>query len=292
MSSPRAASSPTAVETGRPPRPDQLSEHAVREHELPRDHPVDQQQARVLGVRLLPAGAPRTPGEPAQLDVELATAELAPIVGHEHPEVRVEVQQWKLATHAHTDPSGYLPGALPIRAPAVRAASVMSMTHVGAPAGLGGKARSDHPNEGDAAMAKAARDIMTPDAKCVGENDTVLDAAKQLAQLDVGSMPICGEDDRLKGMLTDRDIVVKVLAKDKDPASTKVSELADQGEVVTIGADDPIDEALRTMTEHKVRRLPVIDEQRLVGIISQADIATNIDEEKVGDLVEAISASS
>ena len=140
-------------------------------------------------------------------------------------------------------------------------------------------------------MAKTARDIMTPDAACVGENDTVLDAAKRLAELDVGSMPICGEDDRLKGMLTDRDIVVKVLAKDKDPASTKVAELA-EGEVVTIGADDPIDEALRTMTEHKVRRLPVIDEHRLVGIISQADIATNLDEEKVGDLVEAISASS
>ena len=140
-------------------------------------------------------------------------------------------------------------------------------------------------------MATTARDIMTPDATCVGENDTVLDAAKKLAELDVGSMPICGEDDRLKGMLTDRDIVVKVLANDKDPASTKVSELA-EGEVVTIGADDPIDEALRTMTEHKVRRLPVIDDQRLVGIISQADIATNLDEEKVGDLDEAISASS
>ena len=139
-------------------------------------------------------------------------------------------------------------------------------------------------------MTKTARDIMTPDCHCIGENESALDAAKKLAELDVGSMPICGEDDRLKGMLTDRDIVVKVLASDKDPASTKVSELA-EGEVVTIGADDPIDEALRTMTEHKVRRLPVIDDQRLVGIISQADIATNLDEEKVGDLVEAISAA-
>jgi CBS domain-containing protein len=136
-----------------------------------------------------------------------------------------------------------------------------------------------------------ARDIMTPDCACVGENDTVLDAAKRLAELDIGAMPICGEDDRLKGMLTDRDIVVKVLAQGKDPASTRAGELATQGEVVTIGADDSIDEALRTMTEHKVRRLPVIDDQRCVGIISQADIATNIDEEKVGDLVEAISAA-
>ena len=139
--------------------------------------------------------------------------------------------------------------------------------------------------------AKTARDIMTPECTCVGENDTVLDAAKRLAELDVGAMPICGSDDRLKGMVTDRDIVVKVLAQDKDPSSTAVSELATQGEVVTIGADDPIDEALRTMTEHKVRRLPVIDEQRCVGIVSQADIATHIDEEKVGDLVEAISAA-
>jgi CBS domain-containing protein len=138
---------------------------------------------------------------------------------------------------------------------------------------------------------KTARDIMTPECKCVGEDDTVLDAAKQLAELDVGAMPICGSDDRLKGMVTDRDIVVKVLAQGKDPGSTRVGELATQDEVVTIGADDPIDEALRTMTEHKVRRLPVIDDQRCVGIISQADIATNIDEEKVGDLVEAISAA-
>jgi CBS domain-containing protein len=138
---------------------------------------------------------------------------------------------------------------------------------------------------------KKARDIMTPECRCVGENDTVLDAAKQLAELGVGAMPICGEDDRLKGMLTDRDIVVKVLAQGKDPASTKAGELATQGEVVTIGADDSIDEALRTMTDHKVRRLPVIDGRECVGMLSQADIATNIDEEKVGDLVEAISAA-
>jgi CBS domain-containing protein len=139
---------------------------------------------------------------------------------------------------------------------------------------------------------KTARDIMTPECKCVGENDSVVDAAKQLAELDVGSMPICGEDNRLKGMLTDRDIVVKVLAQGKDPSSTRCGELATQAEVVTIGADDSIDEALRTMTRYKVRRLPVIDGHDCVGIISQADIATNIDEEKVGDLVEAISTAS
>jgi len=141
-------------------------------------------------------------------------------------------------------------------------------------------------------MDKKARDIMSDDCTCIGENDSVLDAAKQLAELNVGSMPICGEDERLKGMLTDRDIVVKVLAEDKDPASVKAGELGvGDGETVTIGADDAIEDALRTMIDHKVRRLPVIDERKLVGIISQADIATHIDEEKVGDLVEAISAA-
>jgi CBS domain-containing protein len=139
-------------------------------------------------------------------------------------------------------------------------------------------------------MAKKARDIMSTDCTCVGENDSLVDAAKLLAKLDVGALPICGEDDRLKGMLTDRDIVVKAIASGKDLSSTKAGELgAGDGKTVTIGADDDIEEALRTMSREQVRRLPVIDDQRLVGIISQADIARNYDEEKVGDLVEAIS---
>src|ERR671917_182528 len=129
-------------------------------------------------------------------------------------------------------------------------------------------------------MTKTARDVMSSDCECIGENDTVLDAAKKLKELNVGSMPICGEDDRLKGMLTDRDIVVKVLAEGRDPASTTAGELG-EGKPVTIGADDSIDEALRTMIDHKVRRLPGIDGKQLVGIISQADIATNLDEERV-----------
>ena len=138
-------------------------------------------------------------------------------------------------------------------------------------------------------MAKA-RDIMTAGAECVGENETLLDAARKLADKDVGALPICGEDDRLKGMLTDRDIVVKVLAKGKDPASTRAGDLA-QGKPVTIGADDSVEEALHTMADHKVRRLPVIDGHDLIGIVSQADLARSLDEEKVGDLVEAISAA-
>jgi CBS domain-containing protein len=140
-------------------------------------------------------------------------------------------------------------------------------------------------------MGKTAREVMTGGAECIGERDSIIDAAKRLAELDVGAMPICGEDDRLKGMLTDRDIVVKVLAQGKDPASTRAGDLG-QGKPVTIGADDSVEEALRTMKQHKVRRLPVIDGHDLIGIISQADLAKNIDEEEVGELVEAISASS
>ncbi len=139
-------------------------------------------------------------------------------------------------------------------------------------------------------MAKTARDVMTGDAQCIGENDTITDAAKRLKELDVGAMPICGEDNRLKGMLTDRDIVLKVIAEGKDPNSTKAGELG-EGKPVTIGADDSVDEALHTMAEHGVRRLPVIDGHDLIGIVSQADLARNVDEEKVGDLVEAISSA-
>jgi CBS domain-containing protein len=141
-------------------------------------------------------------------------------------------------------------------------------------------------------MTKTARDVMTKGAECVLEDQTVADAARKLADLDVGAVPICGEDGRLKGMLTDRDIVVKVLAKGKDPASVTAGELGQgDGETVTIGADDSIDEALRTMKDHAVRRLPVIDGTELIGIVSQADLARSIDEKQVGDLVEAISAA-
>jgi CBS domain-containing protein len=138
-------------------------------------------------------------------------------------------------------------------------------------------------------MAKTARDIMTGSPECIGENDSIIDAAKKLQKLDVGSMPICGEDNRLKGMLTDRDIVVKVLAEGRDPSSTTAGDLA-QGKPVTIGADDSIQLAIKTMADHKVRRLPVIDGHDLVGIVSQADIATNAEDDDTGQLVEMISS--
>ncbi|MDQ3538625.1 MAG: CBS domain-containing protein [Actinomycetota bacterium] len=140
-------------------------------------------------------------------------------------------------------------------------------------------------------MAKTAREIMTGGTECVQEDETLVDAARKMQQLDVGALPICGNDNRLKGMLTDRDIVVKAIAEGRDPSSVTAGEVATQSEVVTIGADDSIDEALATMKQHRVRRLPVIDGHDLVGVVSQADIASNLDNDKVGDLVAAISAS-
>ena len=135
-----------------------------------------------------------------------------------------------------------------------------------------------------------AREIMTGSAECARTTDTLVDAAKKMRDLDVGALPICGEDDRLKGMITDRDIVVKCVADGGDPNAVTVESFS-EGKPVTIGADDSVEEALHTMTQHGVRRLPVIDGHDLVGMLSQADIAKNLPEEKVGELVEAISGA-
>lgn len=136
-----------------------------------------------------------------------------------------------------------------------------------------------------------ARDLMTADPRWVDVDLTVLEAAKIMAKDDIGALPVCNGDGRLQGMITDRDIVVKVLATGKDPATCTVADLADQGEVVTIGADDSVEEALRTMKDHAVRRLPVIDGTQLVGMVAQADIARTLGDKKVGDLVDAISSA-
>ncbi|MCX7522366.1 CBS domain-containing protein [Microbacterium sp. STN6] len=133
-----------------------------------------------------------------------------------------------------------------------------------------------------------AKDIMTPGVECIGENESLEAAAKKMRDLDVGVLPICGDDNRLTGILTDRDIVVKCLADGGDPRETSAGSLA-QGKPVTIGADDEIEEALDTMKQHQVRRLPVIDGHDLVGMVSQADIALNIDDDRVGELLEKLS---
>ncbi|GAB2651327.1 CBS domain-containing protein [Kribbella swartbergensis] len=133
-----------------------------------------------------------------------------------------------------------------------------------------------------------ARDLMTAGAECVGENETLVDAARKMRDLDVGGLPIAGEDNRLRGMLTDRDIVVRCIAEGGNPATARAGEFA-QGKLVAISVDDSIEDALRTMSEHQVRRLPVIDGHDLVGILAQADIARAMPDQVTGGTVQDIS---
>jgi len=136
-------------------------------------------------------------------------------------------------------------------------------------------------------MSKAG-EIMHRGAECIGENDTLETAARRMREMHVGALPICGTDNRLHGMLTDRDIVVRCVAEGGDPATATARQF-EQGKPVTIGADDSIEEALKAMTEHQIRRLPVIDNHKLVGMLSQADVAREMSGKKTGETVAKIS---
>lgn len=132
------------------------------------------------------------------------------------------------------------------------------------------------------------RDIMTPSPRCIGENDSLSIAASVMSDIDVGALPICGEDGKLKGMLTDRDIVVKAVTQGLDLESTPARALA-AGKPRTVDADADVLTALEMMQQHQIRRLPVIEDHALVGIISQADVALALSAEATGATVESIS---
>lgn len=132
-----------------------------------------------------------------------------------------------------------------------------------------------------------ARDIMHVGATCVGEHESLTAAAQQMRDLGVGALPICGDDDRLHGVITDRDIVIKCLAAGMDPSQTTTGDLA-QGSTYHVEADADIEEMLNVMEEHQVRRLPVIENHRLVGIVSEADIARHLPEHAIVQFVKAI----
>ncbi|GAB2689494.1 CBS domain-containing protein [Nocardia thraciensis] len=133
-----------------------------------------------------------------------------------------------------------------------------------------------------------AQELMSTDVECARSSDTVVAAARRMAEAGVGALPICGEDGKLKGMLTDRDIVVKVVAQQSDPLAIHAGELA-QGVpiVVQIGAD--VTDVMTAMAEHQVRRIPVLDGDKLVGIIAQADLARALENDTAGRVVEEIS---
>jgi len=137
-------------------------------------------------------------------------------------------------------------------------------------------------------MAQSIREIMTADPRTVASGATVAEAAREMRDGDVGSVVIV-ENGKVTGIVTDRDIAVRVVAEGKSPESTTVGEIASR-ELVTIDPQQDLDEALRLMARHQVRRLPVVEEDgKLVGIVAQADIARNASDSQTGDLVEDIS---
>ncbi|MEU8247221.1 CBS domain-containing protein [Nonomuraea sp. NPDC048916] len=137
-----------------------------------------------------------------------------------------------------------------------------------------------------------ARDVMHRGCECLRINDSLAEAARRMAELNVGSLPVCDENGQLKGIITDRDIVVKCIAKGKNPAEVKAGDLTTKAPVRSIDANADIGEVLHQMAEHKIRRIPVLENKELVGIISQADLAAKLPQDKIGELMEAISATS
>lgn len=132
-----------------------------------------------------------------------------------------------------------------------------------------------------------AREIMNPGVMCVGEHETLSAAAQHMRERDIGALPICGDDDRLHGMLTDRDIVIRGLAAGLDPDTTTVGQLA-RNNIYYVDAGASIQEMLNIMEEHQICRLPVVEDQRLVGMVTEADIARRLPEHAVVEFVKAI----
>jgi CBS domain-containing protein len=139
-------------------------------------------------------------------------------------------------------------------------------------------------------MASSVRDAMTDDPRSIGKSVSVVEAARLMREQDIGSLPIT-DGDQLVGMITDRDITTRVVADAADLQGTSVADVC-SGELISVEPDNDLDEALRLMARHQVRRLPVVESGRLVGIVAQADIALQKNETATGELVEAISAPS
>ncbi|MGH3325424.1 MAG: CBS domain-containing protein [Streptomyces sp.] len=138
-----------------------------------------------------------------------------------------------------------------------------------------------------------ARDIMSTDVRCVGEQETLRDAARMMRDLRVGALPICGEDQRLKGVVTDRDITIRCSAEDRDPASVRAGEMG--GALYWIDSEAGVEDVLSTMEREQIKRLPVIDVpngHRLIGMISEADIAKNLGDEHIAQFVERVYATA
>lgn len=133
-----------------------------------------------------------------------------------------------------------------------------------------------------------ASDLMNPGAESVGEHDTLVEAARKLSELDVASLPICGPDGNLLGILTEHAIV-RSLAEGADPNSATAGGLAD-GKPATIDADGSVEDAIETMVAWEVRELPVVDDEKLVGMLSLDDLVSALPPEMVADLLDESSS--
>jgi CBS domain-containing protein len=137
-------------------------------------------------------------------------------------------------------------------------------------------------------MGKTIREVMTANPCTIDADKPVAYAAQMMRDENVGLAPIV-EGNRLVGTLTDRDIAIRVVAEGKDPQSTRVSDVASRT-LVTVDPDQSLDEALRLMASHQVRRLPVVEEDGVVvGVVAQADVAREGKDKETGALVEEIS---
>jgi CBS domain-containing protein len=141
-------------------------------------------------------------------------------------------------------------------------------------------------------MVNSVREAMTEDPRSIGPSASVVEAARMVRDEHVGSLPIT-DGDTLVGMITDRDITTRVVAEAANLATTSVGDVYSE-DLISVGPDKDLEEALRLMARHQVRRLPVVEDGKLVGIVAQADIALTLseDEQKTGELVEAISKRS
>jgi CBS domain-containing protein len=138
-------------------------------------------------------------------------------------------------------------------------------------------------------MAKSVRDAMTEDPRSIGASASVGEAARLMREQHIGSLPVT-EDERLVGMITDRDITTRVVAESAVPETTSVGDVYSR-ELISVKPNSDLEEALRLMARHQVRRLPVVENDRLVGMVAQADIALK-ENERTGELVGAISEPS
>lgn len=132
-----------------------------------------------------------------------------------------------------------------------------------------------------------ARDLMHQGVECIKESETLDAAARKMRDLHVGALPICGADDRLHGIITDRDIVVHCIAEGNDPRQTTAEQLA-KGTPVWVDVEADEREVLRLMEVNAIRRLPVLDNHRLVGMISEADLAKRLYQAQIAEFAGAV----